>query len=124
MQIQGDTRLSTTMSSSDNHAIVFGAGGLLGWAVLNQLLSGYPSPGSFSRVTAVMNRPVAESDLQLPESSGRPAFQMASGVNLLSGTAEDLATALKDKVPSVGTVTHVFCFGAYIDGCDAGKVKG
>jgi hypothetical protein len=103
------------MPSSENHAIVFGAAGLLGWAVLNQLLSGYPSSGSFSTVTAVMNRPVAESDLQLPEASGtRPALQMASGVDLLSGTAEDLAAALKSKVPNVGSVTHVFCFGTCV----------
>ncbi|POR38214.1 Uncharacterized protein TPAR_01592 [Tolypocladium paradoxum] len=99
------------MATERNHAIVFGAAGLLGWSVVNQLLSNYPSAGSFSQVTAVVNRPVSEPDLRLPEASPeRPGFQVVSGVSLLQGTGDDLARQLKDKVPGAEKITHVFYF--------------
>ncbi|KND91800.1 hypothetical protein TOPH_03463 [Tolypocladium ophioglossoides CBS 100239] len=99
------------MAIDPNHAIVFGAAGLLGWSVVNQLLSNYPSADSFSQVTAVINRPVSEPDLHLPKPSPeRPGFQVVSGVNLLQGTGDDLAGQLKDKVPSAEKITHVFYF--------------
>lgn len=45
------------------HALVFGASGLAGWGVVDQLLENYPAEGTFSKVTALVNRPfsVAES---------------------------------------------------------------
>ncbi|KAL5333215.1 hypothetical protein BJX70DRAFT_381772 [Aspergillus crustosus] len=97
-------------TDSDSHAIVFGAAGLLGWATLNQLLSSYPSSNSFSRVTAVLNRPVSESDLCLPSGPDRPLLQIASGVDLLRGTGDDLAEQLREKVPDARGITHVFYF--------------
>ncbi|KAL4779268.1 hypothetical protein BJX76DRAFT_341284 [Aspergillus varians] len=96
--------------AGDTHAIIFGAAGLLGWATLNQLLSGYPSSSPFSRVTAVLNRPLSESDLHLPSGPDRPKLQIVSGINLLQGTGNDLAAQLKDKVPRVEGITHVFYF--------------
>lgn len=109
------------MATESNHAVVFGAAGLLGWSVVNQLLSNYPRAGSFSQVTAVVNRPVSEPDLHLPEASPeRPGFQVVSGVNLLLGTGDDLVRQLKDKVPDVDEITHVFYFGMYMELSDAG----
>lgn len=100
------------MSSQAKHAIVFGAGGLLGWSVLNELLSSYPSTNTFSKVTAIVNREISEQDLCLPHAStDRPEFQIVSGVNLLNGTDGDLAKTLKEKVSSVETITHAFYFG-------------
>lgn len=94
-----------------NHAIVFGASGLLGWATVEQLLFNYPSEGSFKNVTALMNRPLSESaSFWPPASSNRPRLQIASGVNL-TGTLEDLTSQLKGKVDGVEGVTHVFYFG-------------
>lgn len=95
-----------------NHAIVFGAAGLLGWSVVNQLLSNYPEAGTFAKVTAVINRPVAEKDMYWPgETSGRPELQIVSGVDLLQGTGENLANVLREKVRDVGGITHAFYFG-------------
>ena len=42
----------------DNHALVFGASGISGWAIVNQILSDYPAKGVFSAVTALTNRPL------------------------------------------------------------------
>ncbi|KAL4869924.1 hypothetical protein BDV12DRAFT_184870 [Aspergillus spectabilis] len=96
--------------TAESHAIIFGAAGLLGWATLNQLLSGYPSSSPFSRVTAVLNRPVSEADLCLPLGPNRPSLHIVSGINLLQGTGDDLAKQLKLKVPDAEGITHVFYF--------------
>ncbi|KAL2816608.1 hypothetical protein BDW59DRAFT_166332 [Aspergillus cavernicola] len=98
------------MASDSNHAIVFGAAGLLGWATLHQLLSGYPTSSRFSRVTAVLNRPVSESELYLPAGANRPSLEIVSGVNLLNATGDDLAKQLKEKVADAEGITHVFYF--------------
>lgn len=98
------------MSDTENHALVFGATGLLGWAVVDQLLSGYPNTGSFSRVTAVSNRAVKASDTMWSSgSSGSPELQLVSGVNLQEDHVEE---QLREKVLAMDTVTHVFYFGA------------
>lgn len=99
--------------ASHNHALVFGASGLIGWGVVNELLSGYPTKKTFAKVTAAVNRPVAASEMHWPSPSpDRPDLQIATGVDLRHGSAEDLAAQLKQKVPGVETVTHVFYFGA------------
>ncbi|CCF40776.1 hypothetical protein CH063_02427 [Colletotrichum higginsianum] len=93
-----------------NHAIVFGAAGLLGWATVDQLLSNYPTEGSFDKVTVVINRPLSEIEFFWPkESASRPSLQIVSGVNLNS-TTEDLTRQLEDRVQGVKNVTHVFYF--------------
>jgi nucleoside-diphosphate-sugar epimerase len=105
---------STTnpMAQDSNRAIVFGAAGLLGWSAVNQLLSGYPTSRSFSRVTAVLNRSVPEAELHWPsEEPDRPQLQIVSGIDLLQGTGDDLAKQLKEKVEGVEQITHVFYFG-------------
>ncbi|KAL3470498.1 hypothetical protein BJX99DRAFT_48387 [Aspergillus californicus] len=96
--------------ANPSHAVVFGGAGLLGWATLNQLLSNYPTSNSFSRVTAVLNRPVSEWELYLPSGPDRPSLQVVSGVDLLQGTGDDLATQLKEKVSGAEEITHVFYF--------------
>lgn len=102
------------MSKNANHAIVFGAAGLLGWSVLNQLTSNYPQPGTFSRVTAVVNRPISEEDLNLSskgtQDSTKPEIQIVSGINLRNGTGEALAHQLQTSVSDAETITHVFYF--------------
>lgn len=99
------------MAKDSNHAIVFGASGIIGWSAVNQLLSAFPSPGTFSKVTAVTNRPVPESELHWPQPSpDQPRLQVVSGVNLLDETA-DLAGQLREKVTEAEQITHVFYFG-------------
>lgn len=100
------------MAKDSNHAIVFGASGLIGWSAVNQLLSGYPSTGTFSKVTAVTNRTVPESELYWsPPSSDRPRLQVVSGINLLDETAAPLAEQLRERVAEAEQITHVFYFG-------------
>ncbi|KAF4993241.1 hypothetical protein FGRMN_6605 [Fusarium graminum] len=88
---------------SENHALVFGATGLIGWAVVNQLLSAYPAPQTFASVTAVSNRPVDESRTFWPETSCE--LQLVSGVNL---QVDDVTGQLKDKIDGIERITHVF----------------
>ncbi|KAM0289009.1 hypothetical protein ACHAO9_006518 [Fusarium lateritium] len=89
---------------SENHALVFGATGLVGWAVVNQLLSSYPAPQTFASVTAVSNRPVDASRTFWPEES---KVQLVSGVNLRS---DDVTGQLGEKIAGIEKTTHVFYF--------------
>lgn len=93
-----------------NHALVFGATGIQGWAVTNQLLNGYPSEDSFSKITALTNRPITE-EMLWPENS---KLQVVSGINLLTDKGQEgLIKELQERVPDIETVTQVFFF-AYI----------
>ena len=92
-----------------NHAIVYGASGIIGWAVVDQLLSSYAHADAnpFSKVTAVTNRPLNPSETYWPEGgSHRPDLQLVSGVDLRGGVE-----ALKKTVADIKTVTHVFYLG-------------
>ena len=91
-----------------NHALVFGASGISGWALVKEALS-YPNPSAFSRVTALTNRPLSVSDSQWPEDN---RLRLISGVDLTKPVA-DVVQLLKD-IPSVETVSHVFLF-LYLD---------
>jgi nucleoside-diphosphate-sugar epimerase len=91
-----------------NHALVFGATGIQGWAVVNQILNGYPANDAFERVTALTNRPITEKMLW-PESK---KLQVVSGINLLTNKGQEgLEKEMKEKIPGVDTVTHMFFFG-------------
>ncbi|KAK8119781.1 uncharacterized protein PG998_004407 [Apiospora kogelbergensis] len=95
---------------SENHAIVFGASGLIGWAMVDQLLASYPTPGTFASVTAVANRPIdlAEAHWPKPE-AGRPDLRLVSGIDL-RGDVGSLADTLKQQAPSADKITHIYYF--------------
>ncbi|EKG11464.1 hypothetical protein MPH_11479 [Macrophomina phaseolina MS6] len=94
-----------------NHALVFGASGLAGWAVVNELLSNYPASGTFDKVTAAINRPLKVEDSFWPAPSpDRLKLELISGVSLLSGPSEEFTPFLKDKIRDIDPVTHVFYF--------------
>ncbi|KAI3334426.1 hypothetical protein F4824DRAFT_490177 [Ustulina deusta] len=97
------------MEETPRHAIVFGASGLIGWAVVDQLLRWYPEAGTFSKITAVTNRPVKLSESHWPGSgTARPNLQLISGVDLRHGDGVTLANSLKQAVEDIDTVTHLF----------------
>lgn len=97
-----------SMGTAGNHALIFGATGIQGWAVTKELLNGYPTADSFDRVTALANRPPSE-NLLWPESK---KLQVISGINLLhEGGQEALEEQMKENVPGIDNVTHVFFFG-------------
>ena len=97
------------------HALVFGASGLAGWGVVDQLLSNYPAQGTFSQVTALVNRPFSIADSYWPDPSpSRPKLQLVPHVDLLKGSVEDFTAFLKREVADVGNVTHAYYFGAFL----------
>lgn len=92
-----------------NHALVFGATGIQGWAVVNQILNGYPSADAFDRVTALTNRPITE-EMLWPKSD---KLQVVSGINLLTDNGQEgLEKEMKEKISGIETVTHMFFFGS------------
>ncbi|KAL7915572.1 hypothetical protein GGI35DRAFT_437180 [Trichoderma velutinum] len=96
------------MGEMSNHAIVYGASGLIGWALVDQLLSDYPTKGSFSRVTAVTNRPLALPDAYWPKlCSDGPELQLVSGIDL-RGEGAALANSLKEAVNDIKNITHIY----------------
>lgn len=100
------------MAAKNNHALVFGASGNVGWGVVDQLLSNYPAPGIFSQVTALVNRPLTLEDSCWPlDQTTGPGLQLVSGVNLVEGTVESVSELLRSKVKNIDNVTHVFYFG-------------
>jgi nucleoside-diphosphate-sugar epimerase len=94
--------------SSGRHALVMGASGITGWAIVNQILRGYPKKGIFSNVTAVTNRPLRHEDTLWPKSD---ALQICSGLDLLKGSQAELGTAFRSKVRNIENVTDLYFFG-------------
>ena len=100
------------MVDSSKHAIVYGASGLIGWSIVDQLLSSYPCVGSFSKVTAITNRPLDINESFWHEASpNRPVLQLVSGINLCHGDGDALGGSLKDAVEDIETVTHIYYLG-------------
>jgi hypothetical protein len=91
-----------------NHALIYGASGITGWAIVNQLLKGYPSPNDFSRITALTNRPLKHEETLWPKSDKL----LLTTANLMhDGGQAGLEKVLKQKVRDIDTVSHVFFFG-------------
>jgi nucleoside-diphosphate-sugar epimerase len=104
-------------SSTDFHALIIGASGIIGWSVVNQLLQRYPSPSPFHKVTALVNRPLKLEDAFWPASPpGRPQLVLSSGVNLLCKDTE-FEKLLKEKVDDITSVSHVYYFGKSLTYC-------
>ncbi|KAL2062461.1 hypothetical protein VTL71DRAFT_6727 [Oculimacula yallundae] len=111
------------MSNLPNHALVFGASGVAGWGLVDEMLRNYPKEGTFSRATAVVNRPLNFEDTHWPAPhSSRPQLELISGVNLLNGTVEEFAASLKDKIKDISSVTHAYYFAYKQDNDQAREV--
>jgi nucleoside-diphosphate-sugar epimerase len=92
-------------SAGGNHALIFGASGITGWAIVNEILNGYPDRSTFSKVTALTNRPLTQEVSQWPSDD---RLNIVSGLNLLEGSQQDLEKSLRARVDGVDTVTHVY----------------
>lgn len=88
------------------HALVLGASGISGWSLLNQART-YPTPTTFSRITGTTNRPLTLEQAHIPQD---PRVQIASGIDFTK-SVETVAKTLEEKIPDVGTVSHVFFTG-------------
>jgi hypothetical protein len=94
-----------------NHALIIGASGLIGWSVVNQLLWSYPTEGTFSKVTALVNRPLDLEKCFWPKATlPAPELKLVSSVDLLC-TDEEFKATLKEKVTDAASITHVYYFG-------------
>jgi hypothetical protein len=92
-----------------HHALIFGASGITGWAIANQILEGYPTPETFSKVTALTNRPLKPEATLWPQSE---KLQLVSGLDLNNPAGQKaLEEELKKAVKGIETVSHVFFFG-------------
>ena len=105
------------MANKYNHALVFGASGITGWAIVNNILEGFPSPDAFNKVTALTNRPLPAEVAQWPQSD---KLQVVSGIDLLKGDQKALEETIKSQVSEISKVTHVYFF-AYIMDADPSK---
>lgn len=99
------------------HALVYGASGVTGWAIVNQILNGYPNTNTFTRVTALTNRPLSPQAAQWPKSE---KLRVVSGLDLLKGSQGELEEGMKQKISDIEDVTHVYFF-AYIMDSDPEK---
>ena len=102
------------------HALVFGASGITGWAIVNAILNGYPSESAFTKVTALTNRPLPVDIAQWPESG---KLQVVSGLDLLAGDQSTLEATLKERVSGIETVSHVFFFAYVMDAEPAQEIS-
>jgi nucleoside-diphosphate-sugar epimerase len=99
----------TKKMENDNHALVFGASGISGWALVKEALA-YPTPTTFSQVTALSNRPLALEDCQWPDD---PRLHLVSGIDL-TAPMSSVSSTLREKVKNIEAVTHVF-LTVYVD---------
>ena len=95
--------------STSHHALIFGASGISGWALVKEELS-YPTPTTFSKVSALSKRLLSLAEAQWPDD---PRLQLASGIDLTC-PVDTVVRALKRKVGEVENVSHVFVF-LYLD---------
>ncbi|KXH28548.1 hypothetical protein CNYM01_13465 [Colletotrichum nymphaeae SA-01] len=91
------------------HALVLGASGISGWSLLNQART-YPTPTTFARITGTTNRPLTLEQARLPADD--PRLALVSGIDFTK-TVDEVAAALRDKIPDVETVSHVFYTGTF-----------
>jgi hypothetical protein len=97
-----------------HHALVFGASGILGWGVVDQILKKYPREGTYDKVTALSYEFFpAEAAFWPSPGPGVPELNFASGTDLTQGSVEDVKKVLQEQIPDIATVTHVFYF-AYL----------
>lgn len=95
--------------SGGKRALVFGASGVTGWAVVNEILNDYPKKGIWDGVVALTNRPLDLDQSQWPKDS---RLSIVSGIDLLEGSQADLENSIKAKVPEVNKITHMIYLGS------------
>ncbi|KXJ96353.1 hypothetical protein Micbo1qcDRAFT_210679 [Microdochium bolleyi] len=85
-------------------ALVFGASGVTGWAMVNEIINDYPKKGTWKKVYALTNRPLSREASCWPDD---PRLDIVSGIDLLQGSQDELEQVMKDKIKGVENITHV-----------------
>tara|TARA_R110002060_G_scaffold55215_8_gene65747 strand:+ start:830 stop:1117 length:288 start_codon:yes stop_codon:yes gene_type:complete len=91
------------------HALILGASGISGWGILNQI-GNYPTSTFFDRITGTTDRPLSLEKASLPAVDAR--LCLVSGIDFTK-PVEEVAGLLKDKVPSVESISPVFFTGIH-----------
>ena len=92
-------------TSKDYRALIFGASGITGWAIMNSALA-CPSPNTFELIVGLTHRPLSAADSQLPQD---PRIELYSGINL---SKRDTVIEKLKQVREIEKITHVY-FAAY-----------
>jgi hypothetical protein len=82
-------------------ALVFGASGITGHAILKSLLT-YPTPTTFARIIGLTNRPLTTADSHLDADQ---RVELYSGIDLLD---REKSLLQLQHVPGIQQVTHVY----------------
>lgn len=98
-------------------ALVFGASGVTGWSFINEILNEYPEKDIWKRAHALTNRPLPQEQSQWPND---PRLNIVSGIDLLANDQESLEKELKQNIPDISEVTHMY-YLAYKAGTDVQK---
>lgn len=100
------------MANSTSHAqaLIFGASGISGWAILQECLI-YPTKTTFSRVIGLTNRPLDAKDALMPSDDKR--WELHSCFDLTKGV-DTVAEKLKG-IKDIEGITHVY-FASYVNG--------
>ena len=78
----------------------------------------FPTSSTFSKITGLTNRPMSIEDSKLPLDQ---RLQLVSGIDL-TGSADDVVLAMKQKISGIDIVTHVI-FTAYIEKPDFDSLR-
>jgi len=97
--------MPSTTPSQSYRALIFGASGITGWAIVNAAVQ-YPSPNTFEQITGLTNRPLKAEDAHFPQD---PRIVLHSGFDL--SKADKIVNQLS-QIQDVEKVTHVY-FAAY-----------
>ncbi len=97
--------MSPAPSQDTRTALVFGASGITGWAVLRETLR-YPTGTAFRHIIGLFNRPVNRAQLYLQDDE---RLTLASGIDLRA-SVDQVAESLS-KIDGIGDVTDVYFAG-------------
>ena len=98
-------------TTNEKHALILGASGISGWALLNQVKT-YPSKSSFTRISAQTNRPLSKKNALIPDDD---RINLFNGVDFTK-SVEEVKKLFQEKVKGIDTVTHVYFTGTTAEG--------
>lgn len=98
-------KMSASTTIANRTALVFGASGITGWAILREALE-YPTATTFSRVIGLTNRPLDRSKSFLPDDS---RLALVPGIDL-TASVDDVIAKLAE-IDGIEDVTDVYFAG-------------
>jgi hypothetical protein len=97
--------MSPVSAIANRTALVFGASGITGWAIVREALT-YPTATTFSRVIGLTKRPLDREKSFLPDDS---RLTLAHGVDL-TASVDDVVAKLAE-IDGIKNVTDVYFAG-------------